>query len=132
MGLMDMFSVKDIRSFGTGFLGAKVEAMQESARVAADEKKFNDQLKANQISELEIYEKKKSIDADIIAERDDELRKKRKNFLASYYTVDLDYIDRFVPSYALDDDDMMKLWMSDQEEYYGVKDWSTRTINFGN
>ena len=37
MGLMDMFSIRDIRSFGTGFLGAKVEAMQESARVAAEE-----------------------------------------------------------------------------------------------
>ena len=53
MGLMDMFNVRDIRSVATGYLGARVDAMQESARVKAEQKKFQDELAATTAKNIE-------------------------------------------------------------------------------
>ena len=131
MGLMDMFSIRDIRSFGKGFLGARVEAMQESARVAAEQKKFQDELKANETSDIFRDNEKNKNKAKIDAEEKERLKKERRNFLVSYYTVPLDYVDQFVPEYALESDDLMKMWIADQESLWGIKNWSTRKMVHG-
>ena len=81
MGLMDMFSVRDIRSFGTGFLGARVESMQESARVKAAMKEFKDKQKSKRIGELNLYNDK----ADADATRLEEIRVKESNRLQAKY-----------------------------------------------
>lgn len=130
MGLMDMFSVRDIRSFGTGFLGAKVEAMQESARVAAEEKKFKDELKAKRISSVQEYEDKSEIDANVEAEKLAHIINGNKNFLISYLKVTPDYIDKIVPAYVLEDNQSTWAWLDDQAKKWGIPDWSTRKMNY--
>ena len=81
MGLMDMFSVRDIRSFGTGLLGARVEAMQESARVKAEQKKAKDQLLGEKTKALDIHAGKLLIDN----EDKERIRNIESNLLQAQY-----------------------------------------------
>ena len=131
MGLMDMFSIRDIRSIGKGYLGAEVAKMQESARVEAEQKKFQDELKANETSDIFRDNEKNKNKAKIEAEEKERLKKERRNFLVSYYSVPLNYVNEHIPEYALESDDLMKMWIADQEARWGIKDWSTRKMIHG-
>ena len=57
MGIMGI-SGRDFRGFVKGYVGAEVGKMEEKSRVAAEQKKFADELKANELSEVSIYNKK--------------------------------------------------------------------------
>ena len=131
MGLMDFISGRDVRGFLKGYVGAEVGKMQEKSRVAAEKLKFDDELKANETSDIFRDNEKNKNKAKIEAEEKERLKKERRNFLVSYYSVPLDYVDQFVPEYALESDDLMKMWIADQAVLWGVENWSTRPMNFG-
>jgi len=131
MGLMDMFSIRDIRSFGKGFLGARVEAMQESARVAAEQKKFTDELKANETSDIHKYNEKSKIDAKADAEKLEKIINGNKSLIIAHLQVSPEYVDTKVPSYVLENDQSTWAWLDSQVKKWGVNDWSTRKMNHG-
>ena len=51
MGIMGI-SGRDFRGFVKGYVGAEVGKMEEKSRVAAEQKKFADELKANETSDI--------------------------------------------------------------------------------
>ena len=130
MGIMGISS-RDFRGFVKGYVGAEVGKMEEKSRVAAEQKKFQDELKANETSDIYRDNEKNKNKAKIDAEEKERLKKERRNFLVSYYSVPLDYVDQFVPEYALESDDLMKMWIADQESLWGIKNWSTRKMVHG-
>jgi len=130
MGLMDMFSIRDIRSFGKGFLGARVEAMQESARVAAEQKKFQDELYANEASYIRKQNNKLKEENKIKLQNEEDDKDRRKQYLAAYLQVPESWVERHA-SIALEDSTMMKLWLDDQAKIYKRNDWYIAPIKFG-
>ena len=55
VGIMGIkFRARDLRGFVKGYVGAEVGKMEEKSRVEAEKKKFDDELKANELSDIRI------------------------------------------------------------------------------
>ena len=130
MGLMDFISGRDVRGFLKGYVGAEVGKMQEKSRVAAEKLKFDDELKANELSDIKIDNNKLKEQNKIDLQNKENDRDKRKLYLASYLQVPESWVERHA-GIALDSQNMMKLWLDSQAKIYKRNDWYIAPIKFG-
>merc|ERR1712080_368579 len=105
--------------------------MQESARVAAEQKKFQDELKANETSDIYKYNEKSKIDAKADAEKLEKIINGNKSLIIAQLQVSPEYVDKMVPSYVLENDQSTWAWLDSQVKKWGIADWSTRPMNHG-
>ena len=130
MGIMGI-SGRDFRGFVKGYVGAEVGKMEEKSRVAAEQKKFKDELKANELSEINIYNEKSKTDAAADAEKLEKIINGNKSLIIAHLQVSPEYVDKMVPSYVLENDQSTWAWLDSKREKWGVNDWSTRKMNHG-
>ena len=130
MGLMDMFNVRDIRSIATGYLGARVDAMQESARVKAEQKKFQDELAATTAANIEqniaIDNNRAKIDEE--NKKKDE-QKRLETLLAMGYTED--YVRTYMPNALLNDNILTQMDLANQARWGDNPNWKTIKLTRG-
>ena len=130
MGLMDMFNVRDIRSVATGYLGARVDAMQESARVKAEQKKFQDELAATTAANIE-----QNIEIDNNRFQNEEKEKKAnekkrlQTLLAMGYTED--YVKTYMPNALLNDSILTQMDLANQARWGDNPNWKTIKLTRG-
>ena len=130
MGLMDMFNVRDIRSVATGYLGARVDAMQESARVKAEQKKFQDELAATTAANIE-----QNIEIDNNRfqneekERKNNEKKRLQTLLAMGYTED--YVKTYMPNALLNDSILTQMDLANQARWGDNPNWKTIKLTRG-
>ena len=68
-----MSLMRALRGVATGYLGARVDQMNALAKAKAEEKKFNDQLKANEASTIRLQDNELKKREEINAEKEEKL-----------------------------------------------------------
>ena len=132
VGIMGIkFRARDLRGFVKGYVGAEVGKMEEKSRVEAEQKKFTDELKANETSDIHKYNEKSKIDAKADAEKLEKIINGNKSLIIAHLQVSPEYVDTKVPSYVLENDQSTWAWLDSQVKKWGVNDWSTRKMNHG-
>ena len=66
-----MSLMRALRGVATGYLGARVDQMNALAKAKAEEKKFNDQLKANEASTIRLQDNELKKREEINAEKEE-------------------------------------------------------------
>ena len=120
MGIMDFLSGRDVRSFTKGYIGAEVDKME--AKTAKT--KFEDELKATELSEINISNEKAKNAAKILSDKEEADEKERlTRLLAMGYTEE--YIRTQMPSALLDDNLLVQLDLANQVRWGNNKNWKT-------
>ena len=92
MGLMDFLSKPAVQSFAKGYIGARVDQMEALAKEKAEQKKFDDQLKATEASNIKQYTAQVRIQDESDA----------KKLLASSKLLKSNLLDEGMPAQFLD------------------------------
>ena len=125
-----MSLMRAFRGVATGYLGARVDQMSALAKAKADEKKFNDELKANEASKIRIRNNELETLAKINAEEEEADKKDRmQRLLAMGYTEE--YVRTQMPSALLDDNLLVQLDIANQGRWGDNKNWKTIKLAHG-
>ena len=117
---MDFLSGRDVRSFTKGYIGAEVGKMEAKAAKT----KFEDELKATELSEINVSNEKAKNAAKILSDKEEADEKERlMRLLDMGYTEE--YIRTQMPSALLSDNLLVQLDLANQARWGNNKNWKT-------